>query len=87
MPIRTGLDERISSVQKELKDYFEEARHVYSDAIDAFTKLDSEVYKEVKEVIKQITPQEVYKEEQILKHDISTCTMLLTFSSHRCFHK
>ena len=50
MPIRTGLDERISSVQKELKDYFEEARHVYSDAIDAFTKLDSEVYKEVKEV-------------------------------------
>ena len=50
MPIRTGLDERISSVQKELKDYFEEARHVYSDAIDAFTKLDSEVYKEAKEV-------------------------------------
>ena len=45
MPIRTGLDERISSVQKELKDYFEEARHVYADAIDAFTKLDSEVYK------------------------------------------
>ena len=50
MPIRTGLDERISSVQKELKDYFEEARHVYADAIDAFTKLDSEVYKEAKEV-------------------------------------
>ena len=50
MPIRTGLDERISSGQKELTDYFEEARHVYADAIDAFTKLDSEVYKEAKEV-------------------------------------
>ena len=47
-PIRTGLDERVTSVQKELKDYFEEARHVYSDAIDAFTKLDSEVYDEAK---------------------------------------
>ncbi|MEC8736177.1 MAG: PhoU domain-containing protein [Candidatus Thermoplasmatota archaeon] len=50
MPIRTGLDERISSVQKELKDYFEEAKIVYADAIDAFTKLNSEVYKEAKEV-------------------------------------
>ena len=48
-PIRTGLDERVTSVQKELKDYFEEARHVYADAIDAFTKLDSEVYDEAKE--------------------------------------
>ena len=48
MPIRTGLDERIKSVQNELKEYFEEAKHIYDDAIDAFTKLDSQVYSEAK---------------------------------------
>jgi phosphate uptake regulator len=47
-PIRTGLDQRIATVQKELKEYFEEAKHVYNDAIDAFTKLNSEVYSEAK---------------------------------------
>ena len=48
MPIRTGLDERIKSVQNELKEYFEEAKHIYDDAIDALTKLDSQVYSEAK---------------------------------------
>ena len=50
MPIRTGLDERMKSIQQDLKEYFEEARDVYSDAIDAFTKLDREVYSEAKKV-------------------------------------
>ena len=49
-PIRTGLDERMKSIQQDLKEYFEEARGVYSDAIDAFTKLDREVYSEAKKV-------------------------------------
>ena len=49
-PIRTGLDERMKSIQYELKEYFEEAQHVYADAIDAFTKLDSQVYSEAKAV-------------------------------------
>ena len=48
-PIRTGLDERIKSVQQELKGYFQEAKHLYEEAINAFTKLDSEVYIEAKE--------------------------------------
>ena len=48
-PIRTGLDERIKSVQQELKGYFQEAKHLYKEAINAFTKLDSEVYIEAKE--------------------------------------
>ncbi len=50
MPIRTGLDQRMKSIQQDLKEYFEEARHVYSDAIDAFIKLDREVYSEAKKV-------------------------------------
>ena len=29
----------MKSIQQELKEYFEEAQHVYADAIDAFTKL------------------------------------------------
>ena len=49
-PIRTGLDERMKSIQQELKEYFEEAQHVYADSIDAFTKLDSQVYSEAKAV-------------------------------------
>ena len=49
-PIRTGLDERMKSIQQELKEYFEEAQHVYAEAIDAFTKLDSQVYSEAKAV-------------------------------------
>ncbi|MAL51045.1 MAG: hypothetical protein CL991_00060 [Euryarchaeota archaeon] len=49
-PIRTGLDERMKSIQHELKEYFEEAQHVYADAIGAFTKLDSQVYSEAKAV-------------------------------------
>ena len=49
-PIRTGLDERMKSIQQELKEYFEEAQHVYADAIGAFTKLDSQVYSEAKAV-------------------------------------
>ena len=48
MPIRTGLDERMKSIQQDLREYFEEAKDVYSDAIDAFTKLDREVYSEAK---------------------------------------
>lgn len=52
MPIRTGLDERLGLVRQDLKDYFEEAKQVYEDAITAFTKLDSEVYSEVKKVRK-----------------------------------
>ena len=50
MPIRTGLDERMKSIQHDLKEYFVEAKEVYSDAIDAFTKLDREVYSEAKRV-------------------------------------
>ena len=50
MPIRTGLDERIKDVRAELKEYFAEAKTAYSEAIEAFTKLDSEVYKEVKKI-------------------------------------
>lgn len=49
-PIRTGLDERIKSVQHELKAYFQEAKHLYEEAIQAFIKLDSEIYNEAKEV-------------------------------------
>ena len=44
MPIRTGLDDRLKVVRDELKLYFAEAREAYSDAIGAFTKLDSQVY-------------------------------------------
>ena len=40
----------MKSIQHELKEYFEEAQHVYADAIDAFTKLDSQVYSEAKAV-------------------------------------
>ena len=47
MPIRTGLDDRLKVVRDELKLYFAEAREAYSDAIEAFTKLDSQVYSEV----------------------------------------
>ncbi len=49
-PIRTGLDERLKMIRDELKIYFDEAKNAYSDAITAFTKLDSEVYSEVKKV-------------------------------------
>ena len=50
MPIRTGLDTRLKVVRDELKLYFAEAREAYSDAIEAFTKLDSQVYSEVKKI-------------------------------------
>ena len=50
MPIRTGLDDRLKVVRDELKNYFAEAKEAYADAIDAFTKLDSQVYSEVKKV-------------------------------------
>ena len=50
MPIRTGLDDRLNIVRDELKNYFAEAKEAYADAIDAFTKLDSQVYTEVKKV-------------------------------------
>ena len=50
MPIRTGLDDRLDLVRDELKSYFAEAKEAYSDAIGAFTKLDSQVYSEVKKV-------------------------------------
>ena len=50
MPIRTGLDERIDKVRADLGDYFDEAQMAYSEAIKAFTKLDSQVYKEVKQI-------------------------------------
>ncbi len=50
MPIRTGLDDRLNLVRDELKSYFAEAKEAYSDAIDAFTKLDSQVYSEVKKI-------------------------------------
>tara|TARA_X000000368_G_scaffold336187_1_gene273791 strand:+ start:1059 stop:1694 length:636 start_codon:yes stop_codon:yes gene_type:complete len=38
----------MKNIQQELKEYFEEAQHVYADAIEAYTKLDSEVYSEAK---------------------------------------
>ena len=50
MPMRTGLDDRLNLVRDELKNYFAEAKEAYSDAIDAFTKLDSQVYSEVKKI-------------------------------------
>ena len=50
MPIRTGLDERIDKVRADLSEYFDEAKIAYSEAIKAFTKLDSHVYKEVKQI-------------------------------------
>ena len=50
MPIRTGLDDRLNLVRDELTNYFAEAKEAYSDAIDAFTKLDSQVYSEVKKI-------------------------------------
>ena len=50
MPIRTGLDSRIEEVRAELREYFAEAKTAYSEAIEAFTKLDSEVYSEVKKI-------------------------------------
>lgn len=50
MPIRTGLDDRLKLIREELKNYFAEAKEAYSDAIDAFTKLDSQVYSEVKKI-------------------------------------
>ena len=34
----------------DLSDYFDEAKMAYSEAIKAFTKLDSQVYKEVKQI-------------------------------------
>ena len=53
MPIRTGLDERMKQIRLDLKEYFGEAKDVYAEAIEAFTKLDSEVYDDVKSVRKQ----------------------------------
>ncbi|MAS62951.1 MAG: hypothetical protein CMA34_04695 [Euryarchaeota archaeon] len=53
MPIRTGLDERMKQIRLDLKGYFSEAKEVYAEAIDAFTKLDSEIYDDVKSVRKQ----------------------------------
>ena len=50
MPIRTGLDDRLNIVRDELRNYFTEAKEAYADAIDAYTKLDSQVYSEVKKV-------------------------------------
>ena len=50
MPIRAGLDERIDKVRTDLSEYFDEAKMAYSEAIKAFTKLDSQVYKEVKQI-------------------------------------
>ena len=50
MPIRTGLDERIDKVRADLSEYFDEAKMAYNEAIKAFTKLDSQVYKEVKQI-------------------------------------
>ena len=50
MAIRTGLDERIDKVRVDLSQYFDEAKIAYSEAIKAFTKLDSQVYKEVKQI-------------------------------------
>ena len=50
MPIRTGLDDRLNLIRDELKNYFAEAKEAYSDAIDAFTKLDSQAYSEVKKI-------------------------------------
>ena len=50
MPIRTGLDERIDKVRADLSEYFDEAKMAYGEAIKAFTKLDSQVYKEVKQI-------------------------------------
>ena len=50
MPIRTGLDERIDKVRTDLSEYFDEAKMAYNEAIKAFTKLDSQVYKEVKQI-------------------------------------
>ena len=55
MPIRTGLDDRLKVVRDELKLYFAEAREAYSDAIEAFTKLDSQVYSEVKKIRQHAT--------------------------------
>ena len=52
MPIRTGLDERMTQIRLDLKEYFGEAKDAYSEAIEAFTKMDSEVYDEVKSVRK-----------------------------------
>ena len=40
----------MSLVRDELKKYLAEAKEAYSDAIDAFTKLDSQVYSEVKKI-------------------------------------
>tara|TARA_B100001540_G_scaffold303653_1_gene312498 strand:+ start:378 stop:1055 length:678 start_codon:yes stop_codon:yes gene_type:complete len=50
MAIRTGLDERIDKVRVDLSQYFDEAKIAYSEAIKAFTKRDSQVYKEVKQI-------------------------------------
>ncbi|MDA0648791.1 MAG: hypothetical protein O2786_05730 [archaeon] len=50
MPIRTGLDERIDKVRTDLSEYFTEAKTAYSEAIKAFTKFDSQVYQEVKQI-------------------------------------
>ena len=52
MPIRTGLDERIDKVRTDLSEYFDEAKMAYNETIKAFTKLDSRVYKEVKQIRK-----------------------------------
>ena len=37
-------------IRLDLKEYFGEAKDAYSEAIEAFTKMDSEVYDEVKSV-------------------------------------
>ena len=52
MPIRTGLDERIDKVRTDLSEYFDEAKMAYNETIKAFTKLDAQVYKEVKQIRK-----------------------------------
>ena len=39
MPIRTGLDERMTQIRLDLKEYFGEAKDAYSEAIEAFTKM------------------------------------------------
>ena len=45
MPIRTGLDERMKSIQQDLREYFEEAKDVYSTPVTPLRNLTASLFR------------------------------------------
>ncbi|MED5351011.1 MAG: PhoU domain-containing protein [Candidatus Thermoplasmatota archaeon] len=49
MPIRTGLDERLTAVKTNLGDYFQRVYEMYADAVNGIIQLDRSSHTEIKE--------------------------------------